>query len=190
MEQIKLRLKGAAPLVMHANKLVDPRYVRDSGIKAITSKRQKTEADELELMRLEFIGGLYWDKGPYLPGLNFDAALGAAASPLAKGGKKLVQSGVQSEDAPLIYGGKHKSPDDLFADGGYVSFVPATIPSSKARVMRCRPIFPKWEAVVTVNYLDILSADQIVAFAERAGGYVGVGDWRPRHGRFTVEVVK
>ena len=189
MKSMKLKFTGVAPLVMHNTQLSDPRYVRASGIKTITSKRQKTEADELELMRLEFIAGLYWNEAPYLPGLNVDAALSIAAGQLQKGGRKIAQSSIQTDDAELIYGGKHKTPDDLFEDAKHLLYVPAVIPSTKSRVMRARPIFPTWSAVVTVNYHSV-SPDEIAAWATRAGDYIGLCDWRPRHGRFTVEVVK
>ncbi len=188
MEKLKIRLTGVAPLVMHNIQLADPRYVRKSGIKAITSKRQKTEADELELMRLEYIAGLYWNDGPYLPGVNVEAAIAIAAGQLMKGGKKIAQGAVQCDDAPLSYGAKYKTPDDLFADERFLSYVPAVVPSTKARVMRARPMFPQWTADVTVHY-HTLTEDQILQIAQRAGDVVGVCDWRPRNGRFSVEKV-
>jgi len=106
-----------------------------------------------------------------------------------KGGKKQVQGSVQSDDSPLNYGGNHKTPDALFEDEKHLLYVPAVIPSTKSRVMRSRPVFPQWSAIVTVNYHS-LSADQILQIAERAGSVVGLCDWRPRHGRFTAELVK
>ena len=50
---------GGSPLVMHNERLADPldEYVRD--IAKLSRKRQKTEADHLEIARLEFLGGLY-----------------------------------------------------------------------------------------------------------------------------------
>lgn len=189
MKTLKLKLTGLAPLVMHNTQLSDPRYVRASGIKTITSKRAKTEDDELELTRLEFIAGLYWNgTGPYLPGVNVDAAIAQAAGQAMKGGRKVVQSCLMTDDARLEYGGKHKTPDDLFTDGGYMLYVPAVIPSTKSRVMRARPIFKQWSAKVTINY-HTLSEEQIIQFAQRAGDFIGLCDWRPRHGRFSVEKV-
>lgn len=188
METLKLKLTGVAPLVMHNIQLADPRYVRKSGIKNITSKRQKTEADEIELMRLEFIAGLYWNDGPYLPGVNVEASIAAAASQLMKGGKKIAQGAIQCDDAPLVYGGKYATPDELFSSEKHLLYVPAVIPSTKARVMRARPLFPKWSAVVAVHYHS-LSEDQIEQFAKRAGDVIGVCDWRPRNGRFTAELI-
>ena len=65
---------------------------------------------------------------------------------------------------------------------------PAVLPSTKARVMRARPFFPTWGAIVTVHYHS-LSEDQIVQFAQRAGAVIGVCDWRPRNGRFDAELI-
>ena len=73
---------GGAPLVCHNERLADPLdpIVRD--IAAISKKRNKTEADHLEIARLEFHGGLYTNgNGPCLPAWNILRCLqdGAAA---------------------------------------------------------------------------------------------------------------
>jgi hypothetical protein len=183
MESLTIKLVGIAPLIHHNIQGVDPRYARASGIKEITSKRTKTEADELELMRLEFISGLYWNNGPILPGLNVDAALAQAASKLMKNGKKIIQSSIQTNDTKLVYGKQHKTPDALFADSKHVLYCPATIPSTKARIMRARPIFPEWSAEVVILYHTV-SKDQLVQCATYVGDFIGLCDWRPRYGRF------
>ena len=57
------------------------------------------------------------------------------------------------------------------------------------RVMRTRPIFRQWEVPIelTVDTDEIETRDIIQGF-EDAGRYVGLCDWRPRHGRFDVKV--
>src|SRR5262249_49765792 len=62
---VKLLLKldgtaasGGSPLVMHNERLADPLdpFARD--IAKVSKKRNKTEADHLEIARLEFLGGM------------------------------------------------------------------------------------------------------------------------------------
>lgn len=46
--------------------------------------------------------------------------------------------------------------------------------------IRVRPMWPKWEAFVTVEYdADILTTENIVNLLDRAGRQVGIGEGRP-----------
>jgi hypothetical protein len=55
------------------------------------------------------------------------------------------------------------------------------------RVMRTRPRFAAWSAEVTLKYQPaLLDADVVRRFLVRAGEQIGIGDWRPRFGRFVV----
>lgn len=187
MEKLELRLTGVSPLVMHNSQLADPQVVRQLGLKALTAKRSKTEDDEDQIARLEWEGALYWDDKlkAYIPGLNMDAALAAAGSKLMKGGKKTVQSAIQCADAKLEYPNPAKTLDALYVPEHILRCV-AVVPVSKSRVIRTRPIFKVWSATVVVSYHS-LSRSQIKELAAYAGDVIGLGDWRPRHGRFTVE---
>jgi hypothetical protein len=58
----------------------------------------------------------------------------------------------------------------------------------KALTPRTRPLFRCWSAVVDVTYLaTVINREQVVEYFRIAGSTVGIGDWRKRHGRFTVE---
>ena len=57
-----------------------------------------------------------------------------------------------------------------------------------SRVMRTRPRFPAWAADLAVDYLpSLLNEHDVRRFVVVAGEQVGVGDWRPRFGRFLVD---
>ncbi|HEY8837582.1 MAG TPA: hypothetical protein VIO16_07880, partial [Dehalococcoidia bacterium] len=57
----------------------------------------------------------------------------------------------------------------------------------QARVMRTRPIFRRWSAMVTFEYLDDqLDGSDVIDILRVAGRIVGLGDWRPRYGRFEI----
>jgi len=48
----------------------------------------------------------------------------------------------------------------------------------------------EWSCKVHVDYNDnILNKETVIEIAEIAGEQVGVGDWRPKYGRFSVKVI-
>ena len=55
--------------------------------------------------------------------------------------------------------------------------------------MRCRPIFREWvtdaKGMLDPNILDF---EELVQIADTAGNLIGLGDWRPRYGRFEAAV--
>jgi hypothetical protein len=59
-----------------------------------------------------------------------------------------------------------------------------------AKVMRTRPIFREWSALVEMQYdPDVLNLREVEEIVVDAGKLVGIGDWRPKHGRFEAKVV-
>lgn len=182
------RLTGAAPLLMHNGQMADPlnRFAREK--KKIAGKRAKTDADHEELARIEFLGSLYFgDDGPCIPGEMIEAALVGAARKLRRG--QQAQAGIISEpnhrldyDGPRDQGG-------LWADEGFRLTV--GVRQQRARIMRTRPIFRRWGATVLVDYLpDQLNEAEVVEMVRIAGSVIGIGDWRPKFGRFTAEVIR
>jgi hypothetical protein len=190
MEQIKFRLTSAAPLLMHNAQLVDPLNTWNREIKRISGKRKKVDADHAEIARLEYLAGLYLTKDgkkmrPCVPSTIIEACLLGAARTQKRG--KQVQAGViVPSDAILEYDGPVE-PRELAASSDFVLRTPAKV--GQARVMRTRPMFRKWSAVVPVDYhATDLDRDTIVDLMQIAGEIIGFGDWRPKFGRFTSEV--
>ena len=57
--------------------------------------------------------------------------------------------------------------------------------------MRTRPRFHQWSIVTTVSYRpSAIDRSTLLEIARFAGAMVGVGDFRPRFGRFSVEAVE
>ena len=77
---VNVRLEGHQPLIIHNSQLANPLNKWSKLMKDVTSKRKKTDADLLELQRLEFMGGMYFDDlvGVYVPGQWFEATVVAA----------------------------------------------------------------------------------------------------------------
>lgn len=154
-------------------------------MKSISGKRVKTDSDHEELARLEFFAGLYMgESGPVIPAPNIDAMLLAAAKKSREGG--LAQSGVFCEkDSPLTYSGP-RTAEELWADERFRHT--AIVRVQTARVVRTRPIFNEWTAKVVVQCEDsVVNPSRVDEWFHTAGRLIGLGDWRPKFGRFSVE---
>lgn len=188
MTDIQLKMTGTCPLLVHNARLSNPLDPMAKAIKKISAKRSKTDEDYAEMARLEFLGGLYHDpeQGPYMPGDNVYRALLDAARKRKLGPK--VQTGVivLSNVNPLEYKGP-REPDELWADESFRH--QASVKVNNARVIRTRPVFAEWatSAIVYVDtqIMDLTDFEQIV---EIAGSLIGLGNWRPRFGRFEGQV--
>jgi hypothetical protein len=190
MNTLKFRITGVAPWIPHNGLLADPLYEFSKRIKKVTALRKKTEADLEEMARLEFLGGLYLKDGePCIPGEMIEAALAGkgGAARKNKSGAQAAAGLFVPNPAKLEYDGP-KDPNELWKDYRFRFRVPAKV--GMAKVMRTRPIFEQWSAVVEVHYNpDLVDRDRVIDWIVQAGAEVGIGDWRPRYGRFTVELL-
>ena len=183
---LKFRITGVAPLLMHNGQLADPLNQWSKRIAELSGKKgkDKTEADHLELGRREYFGGIYMDKdGPIIPGEMIEASLIKGAmkekrGPAAKAGM-LVRN-----HAKLEYKGP-RTVDELYGAGTFQ--FRSSVKVGTSRIVRVRPMFSDWSAEVVVDFLpSLLNAAHIRSFLITAGEQIGIGDWRPRYGRFVV----
>src|SRR5579871_793972 len=166
-ESLKFRIRGVVPLVMHNGQLADPLNRHAKEMKKISGKRAKTEADFERLAKLEWYGGLYVHNGaPCLPGEVIEAAFIEAAKKSKRG--QQAKAGVISDGFwPLEYDGP-KEPDALWEDESYRLTTGVRV--QRNRVMRTRPIFPRWEATVQIDYLpDQLNAGDVADIIRTCG---------------------
>jgi hypothetical protein len=183
-QKYQCKIIGATPLLCHNGLLADPTNPIVRMIKPISGKRDKTESDYLEMSRLEWHGGLYLTDGkPCIPGEVIEACLMEAARKRKKG--KQAQAGIiVPEDAPIQYDGPTE-PAEMWESGNFIHKVGVKVQRNK--VIRTRPIFKKWALDLEVLYLDsLLNRSEVESFVQIAGQIVGLGDWRPKFGRFTV----
>ena len=184
---IKVKITGTRPLLMHADVFADPLNPLTKAHKAMTSKRKKTDEDHEAIAKSEWRGGLYIDdKGPFIPGVNIEAAL-VSGGKLSKLGTQLKRSvEIMDDRCYLEYEGP-KSAEGLWDDGFYDA---RSVKVQSARLMRYRPIFRKWSCVCEIAFdPDTINREQVLKCLEDAGLYCGVGDYRPKFGRFDVEVL-
>lgn len=192
---------GGSALVMHNERLADPLdpFVRD--IAAISKKRNKTEADHMEIARLEFFGGLYTSPAiesigsvngntPTIPAWNILRCLQDGAKRHKRGADVLRGVYPITEVAHLSYEGP-QHPEELWKDGSFA--LRKTVGIQRSRTMRTRPIFTDWNAELPVEVdATVFDLDTLKICWADAGRYAGLGEMRPVYGRFaaTAEVAK
>lgn len=202
MKSMKVELTGTSPLIQHNIRLADPLDPITREIKKFTAKGSKMTDDERFIIRkLEWFGGLYMntekeviDDGAIevesgarvmMPSENLESMIVDAAKKSRKGPK--AKAGVLVDnDVALAYAG----PRDInkLYDAGAHAFVRAVRVQS-ARTIRTRPYFRQWSLEFEVTFDErLLSGSELQEWIETAGRIVGLGDWRPKYGRFEVSV--
>lgn len=190
---ISYQLLGESPLLCHNGQTADPRNTYAKAMKAISGKRKKTDADLDELARLEWFAGLYVDdkRGLVIPSHVLKACFVNGAKKSKRGPQ--TKSGLFVADhAVLDFTGKpdqinEETLNELFHAGDH--HLTCGVKVGMAKVMRTRPQFIGWSLTVGIQYdPDLLNPHDIQDILTDAGRQVGLGDWRPEYGRFTVKV--
>jgi hypothetical protein len=183
-KSLSLKITGVCPLLMHNGQLADPLNNFAREMRRISGKRDKTEADYEELARLEFLGSLYLKGGePCIPGEMVEAAFVVAAKKKKRGNQ--AKAGVLCDAMyPLQYVGP-RDPQELLKDPRFRLSTGVRV--QRNRVIRTRPRFEDWWAEIEIKFMpSLLNEREVRDIAELVGQVVGLGDWRPRFGRFAV----
>jgi hypothetical protein len=184
----RITLTGTADLLMHDSKLSNPLDPAAKAVKKLTGKRNKTDEDYAELAHVEWMGGMYYDSdiGAYIPSDNIWRCLFDGSKKFKKGPRVKEGVFIKTDRNPLVYRGP-RDLDAMWRDENMKHFASAKV--GMQRVTRCRPRFMQWKTEAD-GVLDegILDLAELVQIAEVAGQLVGLGDWRPKFGRFTAEV--
>lgn len=186
-QPLEYKLTSSCPLIQHNGQTADPLNKWAKSLKAISGKRKKVDSDYEELARIEFYAGLYLNAdGPIIPNTVIDGMTVNAAKKMKEG--PAAKSGCFCLDhAKLEYDGP-RTAEDLWLDERF-RFMQA-VRIGQVRVMRMRPRFPEWSAVIKLNIEDgLINPAQVDKWMAIAGTQVGLGDWRPQFGRFTAERV-
>ena len=188
MEKLMLKITGTAPFLMHSDRFANPLDKLTKAHKELTAKRKKTDEDHSAIAKSEFIGGCYWNKesGFYIPAQNLDSCLIAGAK-LQKLGVKFKQGVQVLEDELTLEEALPKTPELLWNSGEYTDVRGVKV--GQAKIMRYRPIFRRWAVKATVIFnSQIVSKSEVVKAIQDAGALIGLGDYRPRFGRFAVSI--
>lgn len=188
----RIRIKGDRPLLQSNQRMINPLDEHSILLKKLAAKRNKTDEDLKAISKAEFVGRLYYSGalgGVYVPDEWIESCIRDGARKSKKG--KVATASVYTTERgfPLIYEGP-RTPDDLFAAGSEFVDIRA-VRVSQARLMRTRPIFQVWSLEFSVQWDPLsLDSEQLIDWIEIAGRVVGMGDYRPKYGRFFVEWVK
>ncbi|WP_027569967.1 hypothetical protein [Bradyrhizobium sp. URHA0013] len=187
IEQISLRLTGVRPLLMHNGALADPLDQQSIDLAAFTGKRAKTRADHEIIAELEWYGGLWLHQSqPCLPEHVLESVFVDGAKYKRKG--RVATAGLEVVAPAMLDYGDQRDLPSLWSDPEFRKR--AAVRIRDVKTMRTRPRFAVWSAEFTASYLpSLLDREEVVAFFKIAGALVGVGDWRPKFGKFTVEEV-
>jgi hypothetical protein len=172
---------------MHNSRLANPLDPAVKAIRKYTTKRKKTDEDHEAIARLEFTGGLYLDPdtGPYIPGENIMRCLVDGAKLTRQGVHVTRGVFIKTDVNPLSYSGPRDDQGLWEANFKHM----ASVKIGTSRTMRCRPWFRDWRAQAEgVLDLAVLELDDLQTIADNAGSLIGLGDWRPRFGRFTAQI--
>lgn len=185
MYSVLVQVEGISPLMQHRYPLPTFDDMTKGG-KKVTGERDYTE---------EWREYLYYnsDKEIYQPATHFDSCLiRAAAGYKIQGARgktysQLFKGNVFCNPDEILHG--IKVPDSLDTDGDkrlYLDIRPVVI--QRARVARIRPCFkPGWKLDFEIQVLDDqIPTNVLNEVLQLAGRTVGIGDFRPRFGRFMV----
>ncbi len=188
VDTIKVTIRGNAPLLMHSGRLADPLDPAAKAMKEVSSKRKKTEADHEKMKHLEWLGGLYtMGDNIVIPTECIEACIRDGAKKSKRGKDSL--SAVWCDEAASLKWEGPTDLDDMFADENFVDR--RRVKVGQAAVMRTRPRFNTWTATFTLCFNpDAANKADVVRWLEDAGKMVGLGDFRPKFGRFDVESAK
>ena len=183
--QYEVTLEGDS-LIMHNGRTSNPLDPFAKAMKEISGKRKKTDADLEALSNIEFQAGLYTDEKErvIIPSRVLESVLVEGAKKSKEG--KLALSGMFVDtDAILEYEGGPMTVKQLTESPDHRLCVAVRV--GMAKVMRTRPHFKNWKAKFKVSVSDtVANESQLRRWIEDAGTLVGIGDWRPRHGRYEV----
>ena len=184
IKEVRCAFIGTCPLIMRSARLANPLDPLARALHDISTRRKKSEADIREMGRIEWYGALYLRDGrPCVPSDAIEATFFNAAK--ANRRKIAAKSAFYVNDSPYLQYDGPQDIDRMWEDDTF-HFL-KTVAVQGKRVLRMRPIFHKWRIDATCLYEDgILSEDEVWKHLEYAGKYVGLLEWRPRYGRFTV----
>ena len=185
----KFQLTGMVPIILHNGRKANPLDPWSKALKAISSKRKKVDSDYEEMARIEWYASLYQDNEGriILPAMMIEATLQNGAKKHKLG--QIAKAGLFVDRCSLLsFDGDNLSVDELWNRNENTLTVACRVQSAK--VMRTRFSAEEWSATINVCYEDeLFNQAQIVDIVDSAGSQVGLGDWRPKHGRFQAELV-
>lgn len=189
MKTIKFRIEGTQPLLLNNAQTVNPFNEYAKKLKPLRAKKTKTDDDQMEIFRLEFISSLYYEDGRYIiPSNNIWKSVCDAAKELKKGAK-FERSFFIFQDCLLDFPEKNLTPSELWEERSHVDIRDVGI--KKNRINSCRSIFSEWGLNVECTYDESqIDRDDVIHIVQIAGLRYGLGTYRTKFGRFKATEIK
>ena len=193
LRKLRARLTGTSDLLMHNGELADPLNPHSRRLKQISAKRVKTDQDYEDMAKIEFMGALYLDRNlhPCIPAKVLEGViLGRGGAARQKREGQQAAKGIFVDSSfPLEYDGP-KDAEAMWQDSRFR--LSAMVRVQANRILRVRPLIPAgWTADVEITFDDAaVNKEQLSGWLKTAGEEIGIMDWRPRYGRFSVELIK
>ena len=186
LKNYSVHLRSLSPFVMNCDTLANPLNPMTKKMRELTGLKNKQDEHHLAIAKIQWNASLYYDEeiGVYLSSKMIIGCLRASARKEKKGlhMKAVIIDCIPG--TPLIPYNK-KSPDELWntlnkkEEQIYVFTEAVTV--QRAKTMRTRPIFNKWEAKFNLLLnTEILSEVELKRIIERAGFEYGIGELRPQ----------
>ena len=178
---LKIDCTGVSPLLMNSDRASDPLSREARWLSEISGRRNKTEADIVELARRQFHCSLYLDAAgrPTIPVDNVHSCFYAAAKRRKEG--PLFSGSMTVSRVEFDYDGPD-DPDALWEE--QEKFVDRrSVKVGTSRVTRTRAVFPGRSLKIAVEHdPDVADIFHIRQWSEIAGARIGLCDFRPQRG--------
>jgi len=189
----QIEISGLSPMLHHSS----------AGIGMDKESGKKKGGEAINGDPEEWRKSVYFDdnEGVYFPSLNIEACLVEASKNFKVTGRatatKYFKSSISiNEDmVPFFVNGKKISSLEDIAqgkDGCQVFKMSVRNPATRMRNTRYRARFDNWSCKFNILVLtdDYIPQARLKEVLEYAGMYVGLGDFRPRFGRFLLKSIK
>jgi hypothetical protein len=193
IQMAHVTITGINPLLQNNPQCVDPFNRFTKLKKPLTSKKQKTEEDLLEIGNIETESKIYFDEklGVYVPTRWITEQIVTSSFGITKIGKDRMRGGLFATEgkAKLTYRGiKNVSTiNDIVFNADFRHRM--VLPQQNVRIAKDFPIFHDWEFSTILEFDDsVVDLPGLTSIITRGARYVGFGDFRPTFGRGTAEV--
>jgi hypothetical protein len=193
IQQASVTITGIGPLLQNNPQTVDPFNRFTVAKKPLTSKKNKTVEDLVELGNLDTESKLYFDQelGVYVPTRWLTEQIVTSAFGIIKVGKDKMRGGVfaTNDKAKLNYRGMKKvsTIHDVVYDPEFRHRM--ILPQQSIRIAKDFPIFHDWSFSTYLEFDDtVVDMNGLSSILKRSAMYVGFGDFRPTFGRAKAEV--
>lgn len=190
MKLLNIKITGTRPFLSHNDTLSDPLNPLTKYHKSLSSKRKKTDEDYALLAESQLVTSCYYDEqlGFVMNGEMIEACIKSGAK-LNKLGK-VIDRAIMLTDVvfPMTIKNCPANPQELAKNPDFI--YAKSVKIGTARVMSYRPIFRDWSVEFGLMFdEEQITKEELLMVLENAGNLCGVGGWRPRFGRFSVEVI-